>query len=249
MSKRFVDTTLYEKHWFRKLSTKHKCLWEYVRLKCDNAGVLDFDEELASFQIGESVTWDDLGPLADQIAIVENRKIIIKDFISFQYGKLSESCNPHKQILELVSKHKLNERVLKPFMKSRGTLQDKEKDKEEEKDKEKELSSFFKKIDKYALNFEDAWQMYPEKSGKKQAEKHFNATVKTPEDFESLKIAIKNYLQSPKPMAGFIKNGSTFFNDWKAWVSPTPQMMINNAKNANSMLYMPNPYKTEGEEK
>lgn len=113
--------------------------------------------------------------------------------------------------------------------------------KEEKKIKEKSKKNVF--------CFEEVWSMYPEKSGKKQAEKHFNQTVKTPDDFESLKIAIKNYLQSPKPMAGFIKNGSTFFNDWRPWVDPTPQMMINNAKNANSMLYMANPYETKGEEK
>lgn len=120
----------------------------------------------------------------------------------------------------------------------------KEVKKERSKEERKENMSFLD-----SSYFNAAWELYPEKSGKKQAERYFKSSVKTEEDFESLKIAIKNYLQSPKPQAGFIKNGSTFFNDWKAWVNPTHQMMINNAKNGNSMLYMPNPYESKGEEK
>lgn len=247
MSKRFVDTTLYDKPWFRKLSLKHKCLWEYIRLKCDNAGVLDFDEELASFQIGCVIKWKDLEYIADQIAIIENNKIVIKDFIAFQYGKLSESCNPHKQILELVAKHKLNERVLVPFMKGMGTLQDKEQEEEKEKEKEKEEEGKIFKVEKFKPDFEAVWAMYPNKSGKKDAYRHFVSSVKTEEDFNNIKKAIRNYLSSANVKNGFLKNGSTFFNDWDAWIDPTPQMMINNAKNGNSMLLMANPYETKGD--
>lgn len=147
MAKRFVDTSLYDKPWFRKLPIKIKCLWEYLRLKCDIAGVIDLDIELASFQIGETITWDDLDHLKDQIIIIDETKVVLIDFIKFQYGQLSESCKPHKSVIELVNKYNLKERVNEPFVK--GIQRDKEKDKykDQEKYKEKEKEKEKEKIE------------------------------------------------------------------------------------------------------
>lgn len=141
MAKRFVDTTLYDKAWFRKLPPRIKCLWEYIRLKCDNAGVVDFDPELASFQIGEDVSWEDLSYLRDQVDTLGGTKIIILDFIQFQYGTLSEACKPHRPIIDLVKKHKISERVSKGYRKGIETLEEKDKT-IQEKEKEKEILDY-----------------------------------------------------------------------------------------------------------
>jgi hypothetical protein len=66
--------------------------------------------------------------------------------------------------------------------------------------------------------FVEVWERYPNKDGRQQAEKHFNATVKTGEDFNNIKKALNNYLESKHVKAGFIKNGSTWFNNWRDWV-------------------------------
>jgi hypothetical protein len=115
MAKRFVDTSLFDKAWFRKLPPKIKCLWEYVRLKCDQVGVLDVDLDLVSFQVGEEITIDDFYFLKDHIVFLSETKILVKDFIHFQYGTLSENCNPHKPIIALAKKHLKNEKIKKIF--------------------------------------------------------------------------------------------------------------------------------------
>ena len=68
------------------------------------------------------------------------------------------------------------------------------------------------------INFEEVWNAYPSKIGKKAAERHFKATVKTEEKFKLIKIALDNYISSKRVVDGFIQNGSTWFNDWECWV-------------------------------
>ena len=87
-------------------------------------------------------------------------------------------------------------------------------------------------------DFETVWKNYPNRAGKKNALRHFTATVKTLADFENLKKAMSNYLQSGNVGRGFIKNGSTWFNEWQDWVNPSPTMMKGNAperRNGNSV--------------
>lgn len=69
--------------------------------------------------------------------------------------------------------------------------------------------------------FADIWERYPEKDGKKMAEKHFLASVHTQQDWEDINTALKNYLKSDKVAKGFIKNGSTWFNNWRDWITFT----------------------------
>lgn len=78
---------------------------------------------------------------------------------------------------------------------------------------------------KSSSQFLEAWNMYPNKQGKKEAERHFNASVKTLQDFANIKCAIKNYTQCEKFKNGYVQMGSTWFNDWEGWVNPTREMM------------------------
>ena len=66
--------------------------------------------------------------------------------------------------------------------------------------------------------FESIWKNYPNKDGKKEALKHFKASVKTPADLENIKVALTNYLASKPVKSGYIKNGSTWFNNWQDWI-------------------------------
>lgn len=75
--------------------------------------------------------------------------------------------------------------------------------------------------------FDSIWLRYPIPDGKKGAEKHFHATVKTEEDYQNIKKALDNYILHlgvndwKKP-----KNGSTWFNNWKDWVNWKEPMPI-----------------------
>jgi len=73
-----------------------------------------------------------------------------------------------------------------------------------------------KEIDKE--NFLELWNKYPNKDGKTQAYKHFNSSVKTKEDWLAINTALTNYLKSERVNNGYVKNGSTWFNNWRDWV-------------------------------
>ena len=70
--------------------------------------------------------------------------------------------------------------------------------------------------------FSELWEAYPNKDGRKAAEKAFRASVKTSDDLDDIKQALSNYLGSEKVQRGFIKNGSTWFNNWRDWINYRP---------------------------
>lgn len=70
----------------------------------------------------------------------------------------------------------------------------------------------------YIVRFEELWALYPSKVGKKQAMNHWNASVKTDEDYENIKTALINYKNSKRVADGYVLNGSTWFNNWQDWI-------------------------------
>lgn len=140
MTKRFVDTELWQKEWFQNLGLKHKLLLKYIFENCDCAGIWNMNFSLASFSIGDKVTLDDveyINSVKKQFEIVNNDNLFVIDFIKFQYGTLSENCKPHKNVIERLKKYNLYEWVLKGFLYPIETLEEKE----QEQDKEKDISS------------------------------------------------------------------------------------------------------------
>jgi len=85
-----------------------------------------------------------------------------------------------------------------------------------------------------ARQFDLIWKVYPNKDGRKAALNHFKASVKTVNDLAMLMIAIKNYLNSVNVKKGFIKSGSTFFNNWQDWFEPTSVMMFGGGRSTPS---------------
>ena len=66
--------------------------------------------------------------------------------------------------------------------------------------------------------FEEIFKKYPNNDGKKKAKEHFFASVKTEEDWTNINKALENYLGSEKVQNGYVKNASTWFNNWQDWV-------------------------------
>ena len=67
--------------------------------------------------------------------------------------------------------------------------------------------------------FNKIWEKYPNKDGKKLALGHFLVSVNSQKNWDDINIALRNYLGSDTVKKGYIKNGSTFFNNWKDWVN------------------------------
>ena len=71
-------------------------------------------------------------------------------------------------------------------------------------------------------HFKKAWEHYPKRIGRKEAERHFRTSVKNKDDFDSLMKAMDNYDKYRKTHnidPQYIKHGSTWFNNWTDWIN------------------------------
>lgn len=82
--------------------------------------------------------------------------------------------------------------------------------------------------EKSNAHFEELWEKYPRKLGKKLAEEHFKTSVKTEEDLKNITKALDNFLKSStvkeaikKGDMKYIPYGSTWFNNYSQdWINP-----------------------------
>ncbi len=77
---------------------------------------------------------------------------------------------------------------------------------------------------KHIFDFNSLWNKYPRKDGRKEAERHFKASIKTEKDYNDINTALDNYIahiQKNNTEEKYIKMGSTWFNNWKDWLGVT----------------------------
>jgi hypothetical protein len=137
MSKRFVDTELWQKVWFQEIDMQEKLLVLYLFQNCDNAGVWNINYRLASFILGFEVNKEMIININKKNILfdfIDTDKLWVIDFIKFQYGTLSENCKPHKPIIEKLKKYNLYERVFQGYLMGINTLDEKEEEKDKEED-------------------------------------------------------------------------------------------------------------------
>lgn len=106
--KRFTDTEIWDKLWFRKLTPRLKALWKYLCDRCDSAGVLDADWEAMGFYIGEPCSEADLEHFNGNV-VMRKGNIFLPQFAEFQYTRLSRECKPHEKVFEAMARHGLKE--------------------------------------------------------------------------------------------------------------------------------------------
>ena len=157
MAKRFIDTKIWDKSWFRKLEPRGKLIWIYILTKCDHAGILDGDWEAASFFIGEEIKSERDLPqsIRDKMHRIDEEQYFISSFVDYQYGLLKESSKPHMSVIK-----RLKDKGLDNYIKTvPGTLKDKDIDKRKDKfiEKYKEIVIQKKYSDNEINNFIDFW--------------------------------------------------------------------------------------------
>tara|TARA_R100001163_G_scaffold59465_1_gene48239 strand:- start:4596 stop:5351 length:756 start_codon:yes stop_codon:yes gene_type:complete len=142
MAKRFIDTKIWDKAWFRKLTPKNKLIWIYLLTRCDHAGIWDADWEAAEFFIGEWVGYDELPKeITEKMEYIKGEdQYYIPSFVEFQYGELRENSKPHLSVIK-----RLDEKgLLKCSQRVSSTLKDKDKVKDKVKNKEQRELEFMK---------------------------------------------------------------------------------------------------------
>lgn len=85
--------------------------------------------------------------------------------------------------------------------------------------------------------FEQFVKNYPNRDGLKAAKRHFLASVVSEQDWIDIQAALKNYLNSERPKKGFVKNCSTWFNNWRDWTlsEENKVKLVNLAASVNAM--------------
>lgn len=91
MSKRFIDTDIFEDDWFMDLSKDGKLMWLYVITRCDHAGIFKLNERLCKFHLGINDPLTVIELLGNRIIRVRELLYFIPKFITFQYPKFPNS--------------------------------------------------------------------------------------------------------------------------------------------------------------
>jgi hypothetical protein len=108
VAKRFTDSEKWEDRWFRRLPPDQKLAYLYLLDRCDMAGSIELDEELAEFQMGCPTDWEGLVESSEgRLVRLPNDRLWISKFITFQHGTLSEKCNAHSAALKLIERYEL----------------------------------------------------------------------------------------------------------------------------------------------
>jgi hypothetical protein len=138
MPKRFTDTDKWKKPFIRGLEGAYKLLWFYILDDCDHAGIWQVDFEVACIRIGEEVDRATaLLVFGERIDAFEETKWWIPDFVSFQYGELSDKNRLHVSVMQILSKHKVG--PYKPLTRGQGQGQGTRQGKEQEQGKADEI--------------------------------------------------------------------------------------------------------------
>ena len=85
MSKRFIDTGIFDDDWFMDLSKDAKLLWVYFITKCDHAGIIKLNEKLCKVQTDIKDLNLIIKQLGNRLVTVSEHLYFIPKFIEFQY--------------------------------------------------------------------------------------------------------------------------------------------------------------------
>jgi len=70
----------------------------------------------------------------------------------------------------------------------------------------------------YSSEFEEIYEQYPRKEGKKPGHRIYHRDIKTPEDRDLLLKAIKNYTtKKAGTESQYLKHFGTFMGEWRDW--------------------------------
>jgi len=108
MSKRFIDTQLFDDPWFMDLSKDAKLLWIYMITKCNHAGIIEINEKLCKFQTGIKDLITLYKELGNRLVTVSQQLFFIPNFLKFQYPNFPKSnVLQQKSAIEILNKYKL----------------------------------------------------------------------------------------------------------------------------------------------
>lgn len=205
MSKRFIDTGLFDDDWFMDLSKDAKLLWVYYITKCDHAGIIKLNEKLCKVQTDIKDLEGVIKQLGNRLVTVSEHLYFIPKFIEFQYpGFPNSKVRQQQSAVDILIKYGLFDKESLTLTKQLNNSYEHEHDNDtvnEPENVEAEFSLF--------------WDSYHTISGmiktdKDSAEKHWKKLKK--EEQQKAIDNIKPYYDSLNDKK-FCKKARTYLSD------------------------------------
>jgi len=197
MGKRFIETELWQEERFLDSSIEQKLLTVYLFTNCNYIGLFKKSLRLVSFEVGFTVTKDEILDCPLDIEQLKDGRFWLSSFCSFQYGDLKEACRPHRKYISELKKEGLLERVSKGYQKGINTLEEQEQDKEQDKDIDKEQ---VKAKEKASVSIFENWNSQlnttTHRTHKQDVESAYNSLLKDNYTEGEILIAIDSYNQA-----------------------------------------------------
>jgi len=108
MSKRFIDTGIFDDDWFMDLSKDGKLLWIYIITKCDHAGMIKINSKLCKIQTGIKDLAEIVKELGNRLVTVSELLFFVPKYIEFQYpGFPNSKVRQQNSAFEILLKYGL----------------------------------------------------------------------------------------------------------------------------------------------
>lgn len=108
MVKRIVDTAQWNDPWFRQLTGRHKLAFKFISETSDQCGVVRIDVEYWQFMLKFELKLDEfLKAIEERVVRLKNGDLWLPHVVKEQYGPLSESCRPHRPVIEFLRRESL----------------------------------------------------------------------------------------------------------------------------------------------
>lgn len=221
--KRFTETTIWEQDWYLELPLKYMKFWDYVKDKCNHAGVFKPEKKIFEIIIRDKIDLPEAIKMfnngKERVVVLKNGRWLLPHFISFQQGSKLNLNNSfhrsiHKQLLDdgvsvkqVRGLAEVSERSKRPLSTSNSNSTKKEKNKDIYTNEQ--LEAF--------------WTLYPKrhgvKVGKSKTFDRIKAVVKV-KDYDNLMVAVKHYVESKLVKDGYARDAERFIkNDyWVDWI-------------------------------
>ncbi len=217
MSKRFIDTGLFEDSWFMDLSKDGKLLWIYMITKCDHAGIIELNKKLLTVQTEIKDFSRVIEELGNRLVTLDEELNIyfIPKFIHFQYPNFPQSkVNQQQGAIKQLEKYGLFvDGKLVEFKSSPRVKQELTNSYGNGNDNGNDIGSGKESLVEDQYSFENFWNLYNKKVDRQSAERKYSKLKESEKEkiFETIPAYIKS---TPDPK--YRKNPDTYLNN-RSW--------------------------------
>ena len=211
MAKIMTDNSIWDKRWFRQLSPTHKLFLKYLWERSSHAGIIDNDAERFAFELGTDVDVERaIESFNGNVVMLDGgKKLYVVNKVSINQGELKEGYNPHIGIIKELNRFGLMQNLKASASLEQGLTKPYSNSNSKSNSNSNSKSNSKNKTRAYTEQFEEWWEVYPRKVGKKAA---FSSYRRCGVGNDVLIPAVLTQIESDDWKGGYIPNPATWLN-------------------------------------